>query len=79
MSKEELRDRVNLGPEVFYSLLGKLAEEKKLEVAGELVHVPARGVVMKDEESRVQEGHRTGVASAGLKVPSLKEVLGPEK
>ena len=30
--------RQNLGPEVFYSVLGKLAEEKKLEVAGELVH-----------------------------------------
>ena len=28
MSKEELRDRASLGPEVFYSVLGKLAEEK---------------------------------------------------
>src|SRR6202158_2978198 len=43
MSKEELRDRINLGPEVFYSVLGNLAEEKKLEVAGELVHLPGRG------------------------------------
>jgi len=40
MSKEELRDRVNLGPEVFYSVLEKLTEEKKLEIAGELVHLP---------------------------------------
>src|SRR5271157_1298406 len=51
MSKEELRDRVNLGPEVFYSVLEKLAEERKLEVAGELVHLAGRGVVMKDEET----------------------------
>ena len=40
MSKEELRDQLNLGPEVFNSVLGKLVEEKKLEVAGELVQLP---------------------------------------
>ncbi|MGD0214500.1 MAG: selenocysteine-specific translation elongation factor [Terriglobales bacterium] len=75
MSKEELRDRVNLRPEVFYSVLGKLAEEKKLEVAGELVHLPDRGVVMKDEEAESKKIIEQAFASAGLKVPSLKEVL----
>jgi selenocysteine-specific elongation factor len=75
MSKEELRDRINLGPEVFYSVLGKLAEEKKLEVAGELVHLPGRGVVMKDEEAESKKIIERAFASAGLKVPSLKEVL----
>src|SRR5271157_4370923 len=75
MSKEELRDRVNLGPEVYYSVLGKLAEEKKLEVAGELVHLPGRGVVMKDEEAESKKIIEQAFASAGLKVPSLKEVL----
>jgi selenocysteine-specific elongation factor len=75
MSKEELRDRVNLGPEVFYSVLEKLAQEKKLEVAGELVHLPGRGVVMKDEEAESKKIIEQAFASAGLKVPSLKEVL----
>ena len=75
MSKEELRDRVSLGPEVFYSVLGKLAEEKKLEVAGELVHLPGRSVVMKDEEAESKKIIEQAFASAGLKVPSLKEVL----
>jgi selenocysteine-specific elongation factor len=75
MSKEELRDRVNLGPEVFYSVLGKLVEEKKLEVAGELVHLPGRGVVMKDEEAESKRIIEQAFAAAGLKVPSLKEVL----
>ena len=51
MSKEELRDHINLGPEVFASVLGKLEEEKQLEVAGKLVHLPGRGVLMKDEEA----------------------------
>src|SRR6202158_4451764 len=75
MSKEELRDRINLGPEVFYGVLGKLAEEKKLEVAGELVHLSGRGVVMKDEEAESKKIIEQAFASAGLKVPSLKEVL----
>jgi selenocysteine-specific elongation factor len=75
MSKEELRDRVDLGPEVFYSVLEKLVEEKKLEVAGELVHLSGRGVVMKDEEAESKKIIEQAFASAGLKVPSLKEVL----
>ena len=75
MSKEELRDRINLGPEVFYSVLGKLAEGGKLEVAGELVHLSGRGVVMKDEETESKKIIEQAFASAGLKVPSLKEVL----
>jgi len=75
MSKEELRDRVNLGPEVFYGVLGKLTEEKKLEVAGELVRLPGRGVIMKDEEAESKQTIEQAFAFAGLKVPSLKEVL----
>jgi len=75
MSKEELRDRVSLGPEVFYSVLGKLTEEKKLEVTGELVRLFGRGVVMKDEEAESKKIIEQAFASAGLKVPSLKEVL----
>jgi selenocysteine-specific elongation factor len=75
MSKEELRDRVNLGSEVFYGVLGKLAEEKKLEVRGETVHLEGRGVVMKDEEVESKKIIEHAFASAGLKVPSLKEIL----
>lgn len=75
MSKEELRDRVTLGPEVFYGVLEKMVEEKKLAVAGELVHLPGRGVVMKDEETESKRIIEQAFASAGLKVPSLKEVL----
>src|SRR6202521_4965799 len=75
MSKEELRDRLNLGAEVFHSVLERLVAEKKLEVAGELVHLPGRGVVMKDEEAESKMIIEQAFASAGLKVPSLKEVL----
>jgi selenocysteine-specific elongation factor len=75
MSKEELRDRVKLGPEVFVSALAKLVEEKKLEAAGELVHLPGRGVMMRDDEAESKKIIEQAFASAGLKVPSLKEVL----
>ncbi len=75
MSREELRDRVELGPEVFSGVLGKLAEEKKLEVSGETVHLAGRGVVMKDEEAESKKIIEQAFVSAGLKVPSLKEVL----
>ena len=75
MSKEELRDQINLRAEVFNSVLSKLVEEKQLEVAGELVHLPGRGVLMKDEEAESKQIIEQAFASAGLKVPSLKEVL----
>jgi selenocysteine-specific elongation factor len=75
MSKEELRDRVNLGPEIFYSVLEKSAKEKQLEIAGELVHLQGRGVVMKDDEAESKKIIEQAFASTGLKVPSLKDVL----
>jgi selenocysteine-specific elongation factor len=76
MSKEELRDGVHLGREVFSSVLGTLSEEKKLAISGETVHLAGRGVVMKDEEAESKKIIERAFASAGLKVPSLKEVLG---
>ena len=75
MSKEELRAGVNVGGEVFASVLKKLAEEKKIEVAGELVHLRGRGVVMRDEEAESKKIIEQAFASAGLKVPLLKDVL----
>jgi selenocysteine-specific elongation factor len=75
MSKEELRDRVKLGAEGFSGVMQKLVEEKKLETAGELVRLPGRGVVMRDDEAESKKIIESAFAAAGLKVPSLKEVL----
>lgn len=75
MSKEELRDRAGLGTEVFYGVLGKLLEQKKTQVEGDLVRLPGRGVVMKDEEAESKKIIEQAFATAGLKVPSLREVL----
>jgi selenocysteine-specific elongation factor len=75
MSKEQLRERAKLGPEVFQGMLEKLTAEKKLEVTGETVHLAGRGVVMKDDEAESKNMIEQAFASAGLKVPALKEVL----
>jgi selenocysteine-specific elongation factor len=75
MSKEEARDRAKLGAEVFSCVVARATTEKKLELAGELVRVPGRGVSMKDEESESKKTIEEAFRSAGLKVPSLKEVL----
>jgi selenocysteine-specific elongation factor len=75
ISKEELRDQVQASSEVFAGALEMLVREKKLEAGGELVHLPGRGVVMKDEEAESRAIIERAFASAGLKVPALKDVL----
>ncbi|HTT22974.1 MAG TPA: selenocysteine-specific translation elongation factor [Candidatus Sulfotelmatobacter sp.] len=75
MAKETLREQYTLSPEVFTAVLDRLVREKKVEVAGEHVRIPGRGVVMKDEEAESKKKIEDAFASAGLKVPALHEVL----
>lgn len=75
ISKEELREQVGASPEVFEAVAAMLVQDKKLEVLGDLVRLPGRGVVMKDEEAESKEKIEQAFASAGLKVPSLSEVI----
>src|SRR5579863_8634370 len=76
MSKEELRGRfLEVMPEVFDSVFNEAAREKKIELSGELVRLPGRGVVMKDEEAESKKIIEAAFATAGLKVPALKDVL----
>ena len=75
IGKEELRERVEASPEVFAAVIDILAREKSLVVTGEVVHLPGRGVVMKDEEAESKKSIEAAFASAGLKVPALKDVL----
>jgi selenocysteine-specific elongation factor len=75
IGKEELRERVKASAEVFAAAMETLARERKLAVAGEIVHLPGRGVVMKDEEAESKQIIEAAFASAGLRVPALKDVL----
>jgi selenocysteine-specific elongation factor len=75
ISREELRSQTRSPVEVFTAALEMLVTEKKLDAAGEAVHLPGRRVVMKDEEAESQQIIERAFASAGLKVPALKDVL----
>jgi selenocysteine-specific elongation factor len=75
ISKEELRDQGKATTEVFPFALDTLVREKKLETAGEIVHLPGRAVVMKDDEAESKKIIEHAFASSGLKVPALKDVL----
>ena len=75
ISKEQLREKLRLRPEIFTGLLDLLTKEKKLEIAGEQVRLPGRGVTMKDEEAEAKKKIEDAFSSAGLEVPYLKDVL----
>jgi selenocysteine-specific elongation factor len=47
----------------------------KIEAVGDIVHLPGRGVVMKDEEAESRTMIEQAFSAAGLKVPALKDVL----
>jgi selenocysteine-specific elongation factor len=76
MSKEELRGRIpDVTHEVFSHAFEAAVRAGKLVIVGELVRLPGRGVVMKDEESESKKIIEEAFASAGLKVPAMKDVL----
>jgi selenocysteine-specific elongation factor len=76
IGKEELREQVRASTTIFTAVIDLLVHEKKLEIDGDLVHLPGRGVVMKDDEAQSKKIIEMAFASAGLKVPALKDVLG---
>ena len=76
ISKEELRGQLEgVLPSVFDQFFDEAIRTKKLELAGELVRLPGRGVVMKDEEAEAKKIIEQAFAAAALQVPSLWEVL----
>jgi selenocysteine-specific elongation factor len=75
ISKEELRERTDVIPEIFLPTLDLLVKDKKLEISGEQVRLPGRGVVLKDEEAESKKTIEDAFASAGLQVPALHDVL----
>src|SRR5208283_5391784 len=75
ISREELREKIGARAEVVRGVGEVLVRDKQLEIAGELVHATGRGVVLRDEEAASKKQIEQAFASAGLKVPSLKEVL----
>jgi selenocysteine-specific elongation factor len=75
IGKEELRTQVDASPEVFEVVTAALVRDKKLDVIDDLVRLPGRGVVMKDEEAESKKTIEDAFAAAGLKVPALQDVI----
>ena len=75
ISKESLRESLRVKPEIFAATVDSLAQEKKLELSGDLVHLPGRGVVLKDVEAESKQIIEQAFSSAGLQVPALQNVL----
>jgi selenocysteine-specific elongation factor len=75
ITKGELAEKLGLEATVFNAVLESLAREKKLETSAEIVRAAGRGVVMKDEEAESKKVIEQAFATAGLKVPALKDVL----
>jgi len=76
MSREELRGCLpEVAQEAFTQVLETAARNGRVQIAGELVRLPGRGVQMKDDESESKKIIETAFASAGLKVPAMKDVL----
>ncbi|MFI5114439.1 MAG: selenocysteine-specific translation elongation factor [Terriglobales bacterium] len=76
ISKEELRGQLEgVLPSVFEQFFDEAIRTKKLEIAGELVRLPGRGVVMKDEEAEAKKIIEQAFAAAALQAPALWEVL----
>jgi selenocysteine-specific elongation factor len=75
ISKEELREKLGLQAGVLEAVLNEMVREKKVEVAGEQVKLAGRGVALKDDEAKAKQEIEKAFSSAGLKVPTLKEVL----
>jgi selenocysteine-specific elongation factor len=75
INKEELRATKWGHAELFDGIVTALLREKKLEADDELLRLPGRGVVMRDEEAESKSQIERAFAKAGLQVPALKEVL----
>jgi selenocysteine-specific elongation factor len=75
MTLAALRENVSASVELFDFALDSMLRARKIEVTGEGLRLPGRGVVMKDEESESRQIIEQSFGSAGLKVPALKEVL----
>ena len=75
MPREQLREQLSAPSELVDAALHNLQSDKKVTISGEHVQLLGHGVVMKDEEAAAKERIEKAFASAGLKVPLLKEVM----
>jgi len=78
ISREDLRSSLGrrVRPETFRAALDDLVAQKKLETQGEIVKRAGAAISLDLEEARAKEQIEKAFVTAGLAVPSVKEVLG---
>jgi selenocysteine-specific elongation factor len=77
IAREDLRASLGkrVRPETFRAALEELAAQKKMDAQGELVKKAGSEIALLPEEAKAKEQIEAAFASAGLAVPSVKEVL----
>jgi selenocysteine-specific elongation factor len=77
IAREDLRSSVGrrVRPEVFRGALDELIAQKKLEMQGEIVKRAGSGITLQPDELAAKHKIEEAFRSAGLAVPSVKEVL----
>ena len=77
LAREDLRNGVGrrVRPEVFRAALDELVTQKRLEVQGDVVKRSGTGVTLQADELAAKEKIEAAFHTAGLAVPSVKEVL----
>ncbi len=77
IAREDLRASLGrrMSAETFRAALEELAAKKKIELHGELVRRAGAEIALQPEEARAKEQIEKEFSSAGLAVPSVKEVL----
>jgi selenocysteine-specific elongation factor len=77
ITREDLRTSVGrrISGETFRAALEELAANKKVELQGELIRRAGAEIALQPEEARAKEQIEKAFSSAGLAVPSVKEVL----
>jgi len=72
---EELREKLEAPPTAYNAALNSLLKEKKVDLSGEQVRAAGRSIVMNEDEAESKRIIEQAFRGAGLKVPTLKEVL----
>jgi selenocysteine-specific elongation factor len=77
LTREDLRASVGrrISAETIRATLEELVAKKKVELQGELVRQAGAGIALQPDEARAKEQIEKAFSSAGLAVPSVKEVL----
>ena len=77
IAREDLRASLGrrINAEIFRAAVEELAANKKIELQGELVRRAGAEIALQPEEARAKDEIEKAFSSAGLAVPSVKEVL----